>query len=211
MTFSPLLLELMASRICHDLVSPVGAIQNGIEFAKEMGMDDGAEEAFGLIGHSAKTAAARLQVFRLVYGQGGKDASIKPEDVHAAFDKLLSVDSKVTQNWDPHADLGLNDGPDGFCKVLTATLMLAQECLPKGGAITVTSGDNENTIVTASGERVKIRDYVDECLQLLLPVGDLDARLVHPYVSAVLAKECGYQIALHDEQDTHVSFEISLA
>jgi len=209
MALSPVLIELLASRVCHDLISPVGAIRNGVEFAEDMGMEDGMEEALGLISHSANTAAARLQIFRIAYGLGGRDSTVRPEDIHTAFGELISLDKKITQNWDPHSDLGITDAPLGYCKALMCTLMLAQECLPKGGEITVSAGEN-TTRISATGDTVKIRDYVEECLDMLLPISDLDPRLVHPYVCGLFAKECGYQIRVTENTDTQAVFEICL-
>ncbi len=73
------MLEVLASRVCHDLISPVGAVHN-VEFLQETGIEGGAD-AIALIAHSAQQAAAKLQIFRLAYGAGGRDPNIKPEDV----------------------------------------------------------------------------------------------------------------------------------
>lgn len=100
-------LELLASRICHDLVSPVGAINNGVRFMEEMGEDPAQRaEALNLISHSATQASAKLMAFRIAYGAGGRDPNIKPEDVQKAFSQLISGDGKITQAWDPHGNLG---------------------------------------------------------------------------------------------------------
>ena len=81
-------IELLASRICHDLVSPVGAINNGVEFMEETGDDaEQRAEALNLIAHSASQASAKLMAFRIAYGSGGRDPNIKPEDVQKAFRK----------------------------------------------------------------------------------------------------------------------------
>src|SRR5688500_6225011 len=88
-------IELLARRICHDLVSPVGAINNGVEFMEEMGdAPEQRKEALGLISHSASQAAAKLMAFRIAYGSGGRDANIKPEDVQKAFSQLITADGK---------------------------------------------------------------------------------------------------------------------
>ena len=69
--------EILISKICHDLVSPVGAVNNGIEFLADMGgADDGLQDGLGLIEHSARQAAGRLQLFRMCYGAGGSDAKV---------------------------------------------------------------------------------------------------------------------------------------
>lgn len=184
-------LELLASRICHDLISPVGAVHNGVEFLEETGVTGG-EEAIGLIAHSAQQAAAKLQAFRLAYGAGGRDPNIKPADVQKVFSDLTGPDGKVTQEWG--ADLLSRAGsPEGYCKILMGVMMLAMECLPKGGKISV-SLDGANTIVTAEGPDAAPRQNVKEALEHTLPPDSLDPRLVHPYVLSSLAAQYNFRI-----------------
>lgn len=205
-------LELLASRICHDLISPIGAIHNGIEFMQEMG-PDAVDDALGLISHSSAQASSKLKLFRLVYGAGGADSSVKPEDVHAAFGAFIEADEKITQDWDPHADLGFGAAlPAGYAKILAGTMMMAAECLPKGGQVSVTAGDQDNeTLICARGDMVLLRDYYEEALSALLPVSDIDPRLVHPYVLGQLASHYGLRVAPTTQDDTMVCFSLKAA
>lgn len=201
-------LELLASRICHDLISPVGAVHNGVEFLEEMGLENGAE-AVGLIAHSAQIAAARLQIFRLAYGAGGRDMNIKPEDVHKTFAALLETDNKIVQDWNPHGPLGFDDRPPGFCKMLTGTMMLALECLPKGGKIGVLAGEPGQTLITAEGTETLVRERVEDALARALSPADLDPRLVHPYVMAVLAEQYGFSVKITNNKAGRVVFTLT--
>ena len=202
-------LELLASRICHDLISPVGAVHNGVEFLEEMGIESGAE-AISLIAHSAQMAAARLQAFRMAYGAGGRDPNIKPEDVYKTFGDLINTDGKITQNWDPHASTAFGDKcPSGYCKILMGTLMLAQECLLKGGEISVTAGHNGQTLITATGLTPLIREQVDEALARTIIAENLDPRLVHPYEISVLAANYGFTIEITERTQEQVVFTMS--
>ncbi len=187
-------MEMLASRICHDLISPVGAINNGVEFMEDMG-PDAFDDALGLIKMSAQMASARLQAFRLAYGAGGRDKSIEPKDVQEIMGSLLRGEGKIRQAWDPHADLGFHTPPPAFCKMLIACLMLAQECLPKGGFIFVDPADGgEGTLVIAEGEGAVLRDGVLDALHGNVEVEDLDPRLVHPYALSALAAYYGYKL-----------------
>ncbi len=211
MESSPLdieILELLASRICHDLISPVGAVHNGVEFLEEMGIEGG-QEAVGLIAHSAQMAAARLQAFRMAYGAGGRDPNIKPEDVHKIFDDLISTDGKITQDWDPHGPMGHDEIPLGFCKILMGTMMLAQECLPKGGMISVSPGEKSQTIITATGQDTLVREQVDEALSRTIAVKNLDPRLVHPYAISVLAHHYGFEINISEHKSERTVFTLT--
>ncbi|MFA5592548.1 MAG: histidine phosphotransferase family protein [Micavibrio sp.] len=200
-------IELLASRICHDLVSPVGAINNGVEFMEEMGNDpDQRAEALGLISHSASQASAKLMAFRIAYGSGGRDANIKPEDVQKAFSQLIAADGKISQTWDPYGNLGPKPLPYAYCKMLMCGMMLAMECLVKGGYISVRPGEGDQTIIIAEGDTVLLRDNVEEALKQEIAADDLDPRLVHPYAISVIADHYGYKLSIKDKREDRVSF-----
>lgn len=205
--FDTTILELLASRICHDIISPVGAVHNGVEFLQEMGSDAG-EEAIELLAHSASMASAKLLAFRMAYGAGGRDPNIKPEDVHKAFSDLITADGKITQDWDPHANLGFEERPDAFCKLLMGTLMLAQECLPKGGNVTVRAGGANEVQVVATATDTLVRPQVEDALALKLDPNDLDPRLVHPFAIGLLAKNYQYGLSISENSQTQVVFSL---
>lgn len=206
------ILELLASRICHDLISPVGAVNNGVEFIQETG--DASADAIELIAMSAHEAAVRLQMFRLAYGAGGRDPNIKPEDVHKVFLGLTDGEGKeahkVTLDWDPHAPLGFEERPTGYCKTLAGVLMLSQECLPKGGTIKVVPGQNQNeTLVIAEGTNCAPRAMVKEALALDVTLEDLDPRLIHPYALSVLAQNYGLSITIDETSEGRTVLKLS--
>ena len=201
-------IELLASRICHDLVSPVGAINNGVEFMEEMGDDpEQRKDALGLISHSASQASAKLQAFRIAYGAGGRDHNVKPEDVQKAFSQLVTADGKITQQWDPFGNLGpAKPYPFAYCKMLMCTMMLAMECLVKGGYVMVRPGEGSQTIVLAEGDSVLLRDNVEAALKQEISAEDLDPRLVHPYAISVIGEHYGYKVSIKDKREDRVTF-----
>lgn len=203
-------IELLASRICHDLVSPVGAINNGVEFMEDVGDDpEQRKDALDLISHSATQASAKLMAFRIAYGSGGRDPNIKPEDVQKAMSQLISADGKISQTWDPYGNLGPKPLPYAYCKMLMCTMMLAMECLIKGGYISVRPGEGNQTIVIAEGDSVLLRDNVEAALKQDIAADDLDPRLVHPYAIGVIAEHYGYNIRIKDKREDRVMFEIN--
>lgn len=203
------LLELLSSRICHDLVSPVGAINNGIEFMEDAGDDkDSIEQATGLIAHSAQSAAARLQVFRIAYGGGGRDSTLKPEDIQKAFGALIRTDGKVRQSWDPFGPLGIDPKTKGYCKVLICTLVLAMECLPKGGTVFVDAGRDNETIIKAEGTDAVVRDLVEAALKREVDPATLDPRLVHPYTLSLIAETYGFKISLLSKAENTIAWSM---
>lgn len=192
-------LELLASRICHDLISPVGAVNNGVEFLEEMGAEAGGE-AIALIAHSARQASVRLQAFRICYGAGGRDSNIKPEDIKKAFEALTEADGKIAQSWDPHANLGFAERPEGYCKMLMGTMMLGAECLPKGGIIKVKAGSAEETLVFAEGQDAVVRAGVEDAMALRSDPATLDPRLVHPYAISTIAASYGFTVSISEKE-----------
>lgn len=202
------ILEILISRVCHDLISPVGAIHNGLEFMRDMG-DDAGDDALDLIAYSAQQAGAKLQLFRLAYGAGGADSAIKPEQIHKSFDELLTIDNKITQIWDPLSAIELTQLPTAFGKMLSCTMLSVIEGLPRGGTIQViqdlASGE---IIVIGKGKNAGFRDYVEEALENLLPVCDIDPRLVHSYVLGLFAKQYNYSVSLVSrENEVNVMFK----
>jgi histidine phosphotransferase ChpT len=203
------LMELLSSRICHDLVSPVGAINNGLEFMEEMAdTPEGRKEATELIAHSATAAGARLMVFRLAYGSGAVDGNIKPEDIQKAFGTLIRTDGKVRQGWDPFGPLGIPAATRGFCKILMGALMMAQECLPKGGIVFADAGNGAETIIKSEGNGVTVREGVEEALAGTIEFSKIDPRLIHPYILGQSARTYGFSISLKEKSDTAVAWSI---
>ena len=204
--------ELVASRICHDIISPIGAINNGIELMQELGTD-GMEDGLELVAYSAEQSAAKLAAFRMAYGAGGLDGHIKPEDVQKTFGALIKGEGKISQAWDPYGNLGPNteskDLPPAFCKMLLCSLMLAQEFLPKGGYISIrpAMGKHEgHSLILAEGENATLRDQVEDALAQNIDVDNLDPRLVHPYAISVFAECYGYNISVKSQSDDRIEF-----
>lgn len=196
-------IEMLASRICHDIISPVGAINNGVELLQEMGAEAG-EDAIDLISYSAKQASAKLNAFRMAYGAGGRDQNIKPEDVQKVFSGLISAEGKIMQTWDPFGKLiGAHDGPVPrcYCKMLLCSLMLAMECLHKGGRISVLPGEKNESIILAEGDDVCLREGVEDALHHRIEPEALDPRLVHPYAIRVMSEYYQYGIDIQEHDD----------
>ncbi len=196
------LLELLASKICHDLISPVGAISNGVEILEEMGADAG-EEVTSLIEFSATQAASKLKAMRMAYGLGGADPSIKFEDVHKLFGGFIGGEKRLSQSWDPYEDYGI-ESCDGLSKMLLCCLQLAAEGLPRGGVISVKKGDN-GIQICAEGENAHFRTNVVHALQNTISIDDLDPKLVHAYVTGLMSKNYNFVIHTDETQENLIS------
>ncbi len=203
------ILELLSSKICHDLISPIGAVNNGIEFMTEMGADAG-DEVTDLIAFSAQQASAKLQAYRMAYGAGGSDNSIKPEDVHKIIEAIVGAEDKIKQNWDPYGDLGYEERPDAYCKILICGMLLAMDCLPKGGEIIVCAGNPGETLIKVTGENAAARPMMNEALICGISPDDLGPKHIHAYVTGLLAKTYNFKISISDSDLNSVTLLLAL-
>ena len=178
--------ELLCSRLCHDLVSPVGAISNGVELLTEMGPDD---EALALVGQSAQAAATRLKFYRVAYGAAGAD--LPPGELHDLMTALLQ-DRHVSLSWAAAAPL-----PHGAAgrKLALNMMALAVEALPRGGSVHVTSTVSPTSIaVSADGVGAALPEGAEAALGGTLDVEALTARTVQAYFTGRLAASMGARL-----------------
>ena len=182
--------ELLGSRICHDLISPVGAINNGIELLEEMGTQVG-EEAVKLIGHSAEQASRRLRLFRLSYGAAGADSNLTCDDVLATARDYLAG-ARATLTWKVEEMKNIPGLPKGTPKVLLNMVMIAADLLPTGGEIEVTSDVNAKKInVLCVGRGIGQREEFWAPLEGKVEIETLTAKTVHAYVTGKFAEQYG--------------------
>jgi histidine phosphotransferase ChpT len=199
--------ELLCSRICHDIISPVAAISNGVELVTEMGAD-GLDDAMGLLNHSARQASVRLQTFRLCYGAGGSETLISGKTIYESFTQYIESD-KVKLEWDLMNDTPYEDLNPGFFKVLLNAMLFARETLIRGGVVKVTK-DGHSMSVTAEGETVTVREGMAEALRGELAVDDLTPKTIHPYVAYMFAKHFGFPMIFEQaEKSMRITIDYS--
>ncbi|MBU6475691.1 MAG: hypothetical protein KGL10_08075 [Alphaproteobacteria bacterium] len=197
---SPRVLELISSRICHDLVSPVGAISNGVELLEEMGEEAG-DEAIALISSSAQQASHRLKCFRLAYGAAGTDKTLGLRDIREVFAGWLTS-GHVQCEFDPALEGKFSMPPRGFFKCVLNLMMFAEECNRGEGKIFVAPLDGGNGIkVTATGKNVAFRDGAEAALEGNVGIDDLDARAVHAYITGRFAAHFGFKVGHQSQPD----------
>src|ERR1700709_1565484 len=157
------LAALLCSRVCHDLISPVGAIVNGLEVLEDNPKPDDREFALELIRKSAKTASARLQFCRLAFGAAGSSgAQIDLGDAQTMARGHLE-DAKTTIAWNlPRVLL-----PKNRVKLLLNMMVIAQQTIPRGGVLTVDrvgEGDAIGFRVAASGLNARLPQNIADLL-----------------------------------------------
>jgi histidine phosphotransferase ChpT len=196
------LAALLCSRVCHDLISPVGAIVNGLEVLDDNPKPDDREFALDLIRKSAKTASARLQFCRLAFGAAGSaGAQIDLGDAQTMARGHLE-DNKTKIAWNlPRILLGKNK-----VKLLLNMMVIAQQTIPRGGVLTVDpigEGDAMAFRVTAAGLNARLPQNIADLLSAG-HAGAVDAHAVQPYYTRLLAQACGLSVTLAPEGDAVV-------
>jgi histidine phosphotransferase ChpT len=184
------LAALLCSRVCHDLISPVGAIVNGLEVLEEEKDESTKEFALDLIKRSAATASAKLQFCRIAFGAAGSaGAQIDLGDAEKVARGFLE-DDKTKIAWNlPRALVAKN-----LVKLLLNMLIIAGQAIPRGGKITVDpvgSGDSIGFKVSAAGTNAKIPPAVPPLLTGELGGETVDAHRIQPFYAGLLAKACG--------------------
>ena len=197
------LAALLCSRVCHDLISPVGAIVNGLEVLDDNPKPEDREFALDLIRKSAKTASARLQFCRLAFGAAGSaGAQIDLGDAQTMARGHLE-DNKTSITWNlPRVLL-----PKNRVKLLLNMMVIAQQTIPRGGVLTVDpvgDGDTMGFRVAASGLNARMPQNIADLLSSG-HAGSVDAHAVQPYYTRLLAQACGLNVALAPEGDMVVA------
>ncbi len=182
--------ELLASRLCHDLVGPIGAVNNGIELMQDesFGM---ADDALSLAAKSADQASHTLQFFRLAYGMAGHRQGGDFGPVRELVTGFLGH-SKAELDW--QAGPVPEGVPDGTAKLLLNMVALAAEALPRGGTVGIGMGSGKAGFeleVKAVGADAGLRQEAEAALNDDIAVEDLTPRNVHGYFTKLLIKRQG--------------------
>ena len=180
-------LELLASRLCHDLISPIGAVNNGLELLEdeESGM---ADDALELSIKSARRAADLLQTYRVSLGGAGNQPSFRLADARALAASILEG-GKVRLDWPTDQDA--TPVPQGMAKLALNLVMLAGDCLPRGGSIAVAFAGTDGKVetqVTATGQGARLAPELSAALAADAAIAELTPKTVQGYFSARLAE-----------------------
>jgi histidine phosphotransferase ChpT len=198
------LAALLCSRVCHDLISPTGAIVNGLEVLEEKESDEETRNfALELIKKSARTASARLQFCRLAFGSAGSaGAQIDLGDAQSMARAFIE-DDKTKLTWNlPRVLL-----PKNRVKLLLNLLIIAGQTIPRGGMLTVDpigEGDAMGFRIHATGLNARIPQAVPGLLAGTSENGSVDAHAVQPFYAGLLARACGLTVGLAPEGEAIV-------
>jgi histidine phosphotransferase ChpT len=186
------LAALLCSRVCHDLISPVGAIINGLEVLDEDKDEETKTFALDLIKKSARQASAKLQFCRLAFGAAGSaGAQIDLGDAEKVARGLME-DDKTKIVWNLPRELL----PKNRVKLLLNMLLIAAGFIPRGGTLAVDPADdgNKGFRITASGLNARLTQATADLLAGS-PALTVDAHAVQPFYTGILARDCGLTVS----------------
>jgi histidine phosphotransferase ChpT len=194
------LAALLCSRVCHDVISPVGAIVNGLEVLEDEKDESMRGFAQDLIKKSARQASARLQFARLAFGAAGSaGAAIDTGDAEQVARGFIQ-DDRTTLTWNaPRVLL-----PKNQVKLLLNLLVIATTAVPRGGVIDVTmtvENDKGTFVVAAKGINARIPHSVPGLLAGAPESGTVDAHGIQPFYTGLIARAAGMDVALTIDGD----------
>jgi histidine phosphotransferase ChpT len=206
---TPVILEgldlaaLLCSRVCHDLISPVGAVVNGIEVMEDDADEQTKQFAIELIKKSATTASARLQFCRIAFGAAGSaGASIDTGDAEGVARGMME-DDKTKLTWKLTRVLL----PKNRVKLLLNLLLLATGTIPRGGSLAVEGvgeGDTMGFKITTTGMNARIPQAVPGLVTGETGGNPVDAHAIQPFYTGMLARACNLTVTLAPEGESIV-------
>ncbi len=199
------LASLLCSRLCHDLLSPVGALSNGLELIAEEKDPEMRKRCFELLEQSAKVSADKLKFFRLAFGAAGGYGDMVPvAEARGVIDALAGNNGRIEVKWAITGDAL----PKPAVKVMLNLALIGIEALVRGGSLEIgaevrpdDNGGASEIVIRAAGSRIAFDENVGRALDGSLPDSELSSRTVPAAMIHKLAAGLGggLQHALADD------------
>jgi len=201
MTSSTDLAALLCSRLCHDLLSPVGALSNGLELLADETDEEMRARCIELLEQSAKTSTDKLKFFRLAFGAaGGVGDNVPVEEAQDVLNALASDAKRVELNWaiDEHSL------PKPAVKVMLNLAQIALDALVRGGTLDIGAerrAGNIELVARATAQKLAFDETIGYALHGDLEDHDITSRTAAAHMIALLAREMGggLQYAVSDD------------
>jgi len=187
------IVELVCSRLCHDMVGPVGAATNGIELLREVsgGLHG---DIIDMTDTSARTAWRRLEFFRVAFGSAGGRGGWGTNELKQLAGNMLR-DGKVRLDWETDPAIPELEGRGG--KLALNLLLLVAEAMPRGGLLTARlsrEGEAVRLALTGAGQNAALNPRVASTVQGRLPPGELDSRVILAHLAWLQARDAAASV-----------------
>ncbi|HWL47510.1 MAG TPA: histidine phosphotransferase family protein [Sphingomonadaceae bacterium] len=198
--------SLLCSRLCHDLLSPVGALNNGIELMADEHDPDMRARCLDLLAESARASANKLKFFRLAFGAaGGFGDAIDSREAKSAIEGLYGPDRKIALGW-MVAEPAL---PKTAIKVLLNLTLIAGDALVRGGRLDV-GAEGPEIVVRAEGPRLVLDSELRDALLGWTSEGALTPRAAAAWLVHRLAADAGGAVQVSEPGDGVLLFGATL-
>lgn len=195
------LASLLCSRLCHDLLSPVGALSNGLELLTDEKDPEMRKRCFELLEQSARISADKLKFFRLAFGAAGGFGDMVPvHEARAVVDALVGNNGRIEVQWSLASDLL----PKPAVKTMLNLALIGIEALVRGGTLDIGAELREGAseiVIRASGPRIAFDPVVGRALDGSLDATELSSKTAPAAMIQQLAASLGggLQFALSDD------------
>ena len=191
----------LCSRVCHDVISPIGAIVNGLEFLDDEQDPSMHEFALDLIRKSARTASARVQFARIAFGASGSAGSAIDLADAEKLSRNLFADEKPEVAWRAPQALF----PKNKVKLLLNLVAIAATTIPRGGLIDVTvtgDGDAPQFVIRSTGSHARIPAHVEALIAGEPEDGKVDAHGIVAYYAGLVARAAAMKVDFSIDGET---------
>ena len=205
------LAALLSARICHDLISPIGALGTAIEVLDDEANTEMHEDAMGLVRLSSKQAGAKLRFLRLAFGAGGSAPGIIGVDELKNLIADMYEGGKASINWGETVD-GLEKNT---ARLLLNLTMLAVQAVPRGGEVMIRANQASGATtvhLAATGPKSRLDANVEKTLAGKAPEDGFDGRTIQPFYAGMIARELkGSVTAMVDGETVNFTAHIPAA
>ena len=194
--------ELLCSKICHDLISPISAINNGLEFL-DPSDDSLFETSKKLIGESGQQAVDKLSLFRLAFGSVGERENLSWIEINNSLSAYFRH-RKINIEFPDHFTDSVFKIPKMAAKVIIFVMLFGADCLPRGGKINVECADFttlENFHLALNGTGCFLRDDVESGLDILNKTEDLTISNILAFLATLHVDMIGKELKIKDKSD----------
>ena len=193
--------SLLCSRLCHDLLSPVGALNNGIELLADEHDPDMRARCLELLGESARASANKLKFFRLAFGAAGGFADeVDTREARVAIEGLFGGDGRIQLGWVIDEPTMSKSG----LKILLNLVLIGGDALIRGGRLDVGAERHEgglDIVIRAEGPRIVLDPELKNALAGQTEEEALAPRAAAAWLAYSLVSDGGGQIQISDETE----------
>jgi histidine phosphotransferase ChpT len=198
--------SLLCSRLCHDLLSPVGALNNGIELLADEQDPEMRARCIELLAESARVSANKLKFFRLAFGAaGGFGERVDTREARAAIEGLFGSDRRIKLGWMvPEGAM-----PKASIKVLLNLALIASDALVRGGRLDI-GAEGQEIVVRAEGARIVLDPELREALSGRVAAEAVAPRSAAAWLVHALVEESGGEVLISEPEELVLLFGVRM-